>query len=81
MKNVSIIQSAITHFDWFVLRRVVRERERRQRERDAATTASECRRAPHCCPGTVGGISFCETGGSFSPRRLRLGPGAVEQIG
>src|SRR3954471_17141906 len=51
------------------LRRVVRERSAREREREERGEGDRGGQTPHCWPGTSGGISFCESGGSFSPRR------------
>src|SRR6188508_2424927 len=50
------------------LRLVVGERERRRCERRQRDEAERCEAAAHCWPGTSGGICFCDSGGSLSPR-------------
>ena len=67
-KNVSIIQSAMTQRDcsvsgWSCARALSGSDERGDDEE------TEDDQAPsHCCPGTVGGIAFCDSSGSLFPR-------------
>src|SRR5215218_8490092 len=48
-----------------VLRSVVREGGGWERESGHDENRENDERTSHCCPGTVGGMSFCDSGGSL----------------
>ena len=68
MKNVSIIQSAITHFDWSFSGASCASASAGSASAQSDDDGEREQAPPHCWPGTSGGMIFCETGGSFSPR-------------
>ena len=57
------------------------ERKRGPRERGNHRDEDPEREPPHCCPGTVGGIAFCEAGGSLSHADVSESFGSPAAIG
>src|SRR6266576_1667286 len=60
-------------FGLVALGRVMRERDARGGEREEQNDEQRVE-ASHCCPGTVGRMFFCQSGGSFAPRSATASP-------